>query len=139
MLNMWKIISYVYIVSSNPVHGEVYSIQHYVIKFVSDLRHCRWFSPGTPVSSTNKTNRHDINEIVLKVTLNTINQTKPYIYKWCSFRIIHFITVYNTSPYYTHTAKRIKTKTPFSYKRHPGMRGYARVLNIRHFKIILFK
>ena len=25
-------------VSSNPVHGDVYSIQHYVIKFVSDLR-----------------------------------------------------------------------------------------------------
>ena len=25
-------------VSSNPVHGEVYSIQHCVIKFVSDLR-----------------------------------------------------------------------------------------------------
>jgi hypothetical protein len=24
-------------VSSNPAHGEVYSIQHYVIKFVSDL------------------------------------------------------------------------------------------------------
>jgi hypothetical protein len=24
--------------SSNPVHGEVYSIQHYVIKIVSDLR-----------------------------------------------------------------------------------------------------
>ena len=27
------------IVSLNPVHGEVYSIQHYVIKFVSVLRH----------------------------------------------------------------------------------------------------
>jgi len=26
------------ILSSNPVHCEVYSIQHYVIKFVSDLR-----------------------------------------------------------------------------------------------------
>ena len=26
------------VVSSNPVHNEVYSIQHYVIKFVSDLR-----------------------------------------------------------------------------------------------------
>ena len=26
------------VVSSNPVDGEVYSIQHYVIKFVSDLR-----------------------------------------------------------------------------------------------------
>jgi hypothetical protein len=25
-------------VSSNPIHGEVYSIQHYVIKLVSDLR-----------------------------------------------------------------------------------------------------
>jgi hypothetical protein len=24
-------------VSSNPIHGEVYSIQHYMIKFVSDL------------------------------------------------------------------------------------------------------
>jgi len=26
------------VVSWNPIHGEVYSIQHYVIKFVSDLR-----------------------------------------------------------------------------------------------------
>jgi hypothetical protein len=25
------------VVSSNPAHGELYSIQHYVIKFVSDL------------------------------------------------------------------------------------------------------
>ena len=36
----------------------------------------RWFSPGTPFSSTNKTDHHDITEILLKVTLNTINQTK---------------------------------------------------------------
>ena len=26
------------IVSSNPIHGEMYSMQHYVIKFVCDLR-----------------------------------------------------------------------------------------------------
>ena len=26
------------VVNSNPVHGKVYSIKHYVIKFVSDLR-----------------------------------------------------------------------------------------------------
>jgi hypothetical protein len=26
------------VVSSNPAHGEVYSIQHYVIKLVSDLQ-----------------------------------------------------------------------------------------------------
>ena len=31
------------IVSSNPVHDEVYSIQHYVIKFVSDLRQVSGF------------------------------------------------------------------------------------------------
>jgi hypothetical protein len=30
-----------------------------------------WFSPGTPVSSTNKTNCHNITEILLKVVLNT--------------------------------------------------------------------
>ena len=58
-------------VSSNPTHGEVYSIQHYVIKFVSDLPQVCCFLKGTPVSSTNKTERHDITEILLKVALNT--------------------------------------------------------------------
>ena len=32
------------VVSSNPIHGKVYSIQHYVIKFVSDLRQVGGFS-----------------------------------------------------------------------------------------------
>jgi hypothetical protein len=32
----------------------------------------RWFSPGILVSSTNKTDSHDITEILLNVTLNTI-------------------------------------------------------------------
>ena len=40
-------------------------------KFVSEKG--LWFSPGTPVSSTNKTDRNDITEILLKVVLNTIN------------------------------------------------------------------
>ena len=35
------------------------------------LAHGRWFSPGTPASSTTKTGRHDIAEILLKVALNT--------------------------------------------------------------------
>jgi hypothetical protein len=39
------------------------------------LAHGRWFSPGTPASSTTKTGRHDIAEILLKVTLSTINQS----------------------------------------------------------------
>ena len=33
----------------------------------------QWFSPGNLVSSTNKTDRHNITEILLKVALNTIN------------------------------------------------------------------
>jgi hypothetical protein len=35
-------------VSSNPIHGEVYSIQHYVIKFVSDLRQVGGFQRFPP-------------------------------------------------------------------------------------------
>jgi hypothetical protein len=33
---------------------------------------CRWFSPGTPVSSTNETGRPNITEMLLKVVLNTV-------------------------------------------------------------------
>jgi len=35
----------------------------------------RWFSLGTPVSSTNKADRHNITEKLLKVALNTITLT----------------------------------------------------------------
>jgi hypothetical protein len=52
-------------------------VQHYVIKVVSDLR---GFSPGPPVSSTNKTDSHNVAEILLKVVLNTIKQ--PNERKW---------------------------------------------------------
>jgi len=44
------------------------------------LAHGRWFSPGTPASSTTKTGRHDIAEILLKVALSTVNQSiKPQV------------------------------------------------------------
>ena len=64
-------------VSSNPTRSEVYSIQHYVIKFVSDLQQVGFFS-DTPVSSTNKTDRHDIAEILMKVALRTISPSYQY-------------------------------------------------------------
>ena len=35
------------------------------------LAHGRWFSPGTPASSTSKAVRHDIAEILLNVALNS--------------------------------------------------------------------
>jgi hypothetical protein len=46
------------IVSSNPTHGEVYSIQHYLTKFVSDLRQVSdflrflWFPPPVKLIAT---------------------------------------------------------------------------------------
>jgi hypothetical protein len=39
------------------------------------LAHGRWFSPGTSASSNTKTGRHDIAEILLKVAVNTKNQS----------------------------------------------------------------
>ena len=58
--------------TSNALHNHL--IQHYVIKFISDLRQVGgflqvlWFPP--PISLTTMI-------ILLKVALNTINQTKP--------------------------------------------------------------
>jgi hypothetical protein len=52
--------------------GEVYFIQHYNDKVCQWLAACRWFFPGSPVSSTNKTDRHEITEILLKGSLKTI-------------------------------------------------------------------
>jgi len=46
------------VMSSNPANGEVYSIQHYVIKFVSDLRQLSgflrvlWFPPPIRLTAT---------------------------------------------------------------------------------------
>jgi hypothetical protein len=83
---MASILSYQYLIWVNGIHikyvfstyhhwscefqsrsGDVYSVQHYVIKFVSDLWQVGGFLRGTPVSSSNKTDRHDITEILLKV------------------------------------------------------------------------
>jgi hypothetical protein len=44
-----------------------------VIKFVSDLRQVGGF-PGPSVFSANKTDRHDITEILLKVALSKTNE-----------------------------------------------------------------
>jgi hypothetical protein len=60
-------------VSLNPVHVEVYSMQHYVIKFVRDLRLVsQLFSPGVhSFLHQSKFDSYDIAEILLKVALNT--------------------------------------------------------------------
>jgi hypothetical protein len=47
---------------------------------------------GTLVSSTNKTDRHEITEILLKVALNTMNQTKLNLF--CYFVVVPVIEKY---------------------------------------------
>ena len=60
-------------VSSNPVQGEVYSIQHYVIKFDSDLQQVGGFLWVLRFPTPKKNYRYDITEILLKVAISTIN------------------------------------------------------------------
>jgi len=67
-------------VSSNPVQGEVYSIQHYMIKFVSDLpEQIGGFLRVLRFLHQKKTDHHDITEILLKVALNTIILNLPTV------------------------------------------------------------
>jgi len=72
-------------------------VQHFGIKFVSDLRQVDGFLRVLPVSSPNKTYHHDIPVILLKVALNTIKSTNqpfltaPLVFsKLYLLHIIHF-------------------------------------------------
>ena len=63
--------------------GGLHGCDRMVVRFVTTylcnqvLAAGRWFSQGTPISSTNKTDRHNITEILLKVALNTITPLHP--------------------------------------------------------------
>ena len=69
-LHVWNV--YIY-------HNAYYIIQLCTIMIIKNgcmglwLAAGRWYSPGTPVSSANKTDRHDIAEILLNVALSTIS------------------------------------------------------------------
>jgi hypothetical protein len=51
----------------------------------------RWISPGTPVSSTNKTNCYDITDILLKVELNSITITLAFCYSSSNHKLFNSI------------------------------------------------
>jgi len=75
------------ILSLNPAHGEVYSIHLTCDKVCHLLVVGRLFSRGTWVSSTNKTDRHDI---LLNVALNFMLPLKGilsihHLKKWILF------------------------------------------------------
>ena len=65
------------------VRAQLCELQKGCTRLASDkvdqlLAHGRWCPPGTPASSTTKTGRHDIAEILLKVALNTNKKIKSY-------------------------------------------------------------
>ena len=48
----------------------------------------RWFSPGTPISSTNKIDRYNITELLLKMALSAISHNSSSIFRsYSSFNI----------------------------------------------------
>jgi hypothetical protein len=61
----------------------------------------RWFSQGIAVSSTNKTDCHDITEILLNVAFNTINQAY-FKHKFDRVFLLFFLmhTVYCTNSWF---------------------------------------
>ena len=61
-------------------HGVVYSIHHYVVKFVSDLGLVGGFLRVLRFPPPKQTDRHDITQIWLKVALNTITLPPPITY-----------------------------------------------------------
>jgi len=65
-------------------HGEVYSIQHHVIKFVSDLQMVGGFLQALQFPPPIKLTTTDITEILLTLSLNTINQpnNKTNFFRW---------------------------------------------------------
>ena len=58
------------VVCWNPVHGEMYTIQHYMIKFVGDLRQV-----GGLLRFPQPIKLIDITDKLLQVALSTIKQT----------------------------------------------------------------
>ena len=76
------------------------------------LAHGRWFSPDTPASSTTKTDRHDIPEILLKVALNTKNQINQiYVTNVHGYVLVVVITIPPCPFYMTYYWGCIKSNT----------------------------
>ena len=56
-----------------------------------------WFSSDTPVSSTNKTDRHNVNKILLKVSLNI---KTPILLELNRFQHVYSNTTISCTTYY---------------------------------------
>ena len=80
-----------------------------MIKLVSDLRQVGGFlCIGTPVSSTNKTDRHDITEILLEFV---VEHHKPTKENGKSGQCIHFSCIVPNVAQYKNDTRYLKEKT----------------------------
>jgi hypothetical protein len=99
------------------------------------LAHGRWFTPGTPASSTTKTGRHDIAEILLKVALSTKNQIKsnhPLTLRLQSI-FLYFLSFYLWQSNYTPIDFRFVTLfLVFSILLLAAVKLYAHLLSVCH-------
>jgi len=125
-------------------------IQHYVIKFLSNLRQVGgflrilrfpptggWFSPGPPVSSTNKTHHHDITEILLKVALSTIKQANK-LFKH-SFIISIYVFSGTCGGHFTSlTGSIVSPNYPGDYPNNADCR-YTIIVPVDHYIILSFQ
>jgi hypothetical protein len=80
---------------------------------------CQWFSPGPPISSINKTNRHDITEILLKVALNTIkpNQAILWLYIVKDIQNNFALAVIQINYYFEIKQNKYRNKKNWRYQR----------------------
>ena len=85
------------VVSSNPVHGAVYLIQHYLCDKVCQwLETGGWFSLYTPVPSTNKYDHHHIYN--WNIVGCGVKHQKPTNLTWVIFWMFYFIFNHNPPP-----------------------------------------
>jgi hypothetical protein len=90
-------------VSSNPAQDEVYSVQHYVIKLVSDLQLISGFLRVLRFLPPIKLTCHDITEILLKVALDTITITRFHFIAKCSFGTVKYLNTPNIRVFFFFT------------------------------------
>jgi len=64
------------VMSLNPTHGEVFSMQYYVIKCVRDFRQVICFLQVLVFSSNNKAHNHAIADILFIAVLNSITHNR---------------------------------------------------------------
>jgi hypothetical protein len=93
-----------------------------------------WFSPGTPVSSTNKTDCHDITEILLKVALNTITLINPSSTQPTSFTDLFGFVLVESQTYFINDNQVSGSCEPLIYARPYNLNVYIFVFQNESFK-----